>query len=408
MTPVQWLLTKAATSKPGRKVIIGVIVFALAAILFLCSAIGLFAAIVGVLAKEETFYYPLLNGSVTEPYNPNRIITHTYEVEVSKEVEVEVERQKTDSLGRPLVDRHGDPVLETVLETQTVVETEERTEEIDSPHLGVDLFAREGSYVVSSSGGTVVAVYNSHTSGQTVEIWHEQTGHTTRYAHLSATIVLAGDELIMGQPIGKVGTSGECTPHRESTPHVHMEMVDETGNTIDPSFLLQPWGDYADIPAALIQEQAGADWEDWMASEISAENVVWNGENYLWPVPGHTYINSPFGWRDLDNNGTKEDLHSGMDIPAPEGTPIYAAAPGLVSTQAHWSYGVCVKVSVNGNTINIYGHMQARAEGITDGVMVEAGQLIGYVGSTGNSSGNHLHFQVSVGGTATNPAAYFP
>ena len=56
---------------------------------------------------------------------------------------------------------------------------------------------------------------------------------------------------------------------------------------------------------------------------------------------------------------------------------------------------------------NIYGHMIARAEGITDGASVVAGQLIGYVGSTGNSTGNHLHFEVNVDGQPVDPKPFF-
>lgn len=409
MTPTQWVLAKAANSKPGRKVIGGCLVLVFGGILFLCSVFAIMTAVIGVLNQNTDLFYPLINSSlIAEPFNPSRIILHTYEVEVEKEVEVEVERQKTDQYGHLLVDGRGEPIMEIVTETQTVIETEERTEELESPHLGVDFFARDGSYVLASSGGKVTQVYTHRLLGQVVEIWHEQSGYTTRYAHLSAVIVSAGDDLVMGQPIGKVGCSGECTPLRESTAHVHFELLDAEGNAMNPTFAFTAWGEYRDIPATLIRELAGNEWEDWMVADIAEEDVVWNGENYLWPVPGHTYLSSQFGWRDLDGDGAKESFHSGIDIPAAAGTPIYAAAPGRVSTNAHWSYGICVKVSVNGETINIYGHMQERAEGITDGVMVQAGQLIGYVGSTGNSTGNHLHFEVNVGGSSTNPLAYFP
>ena len=71
----------------------------------------------------------------------------------------------------------------------------------------------------------------------------------------------------------------------------------------------------------------------------------------------------------------------------------------MVSTHADSSYGTCVKISHGGGLVTIYAHMSARADGIGDGVVVEQGQLIGYVGSTGRSIGNHLHFEANLNGT---------
>ena len=114
------------------------------------------------------------------------------------------------------------------------------------------------------------------------------------------------------------------------------------------------------------------------------------------PVPGYSYITTRFG----------QGGHRGTDICAPAGTPIYAAFGGGVSTKAHWSYGTCVKISHGGGMVTIYGHMSARAAGIADGVTVTKGQLIGYVGSTGNSTGNHLHFELDINGSPTSARPY--
>lgn len=103
------------------------------------------------------------------------------------------------------------------------------------------------------------------------------------------------------------------------------------------------------------------------------------------------------GWRTL--NGVQE-FHRGMDIPAPLGTKIYAAADGVVSTKAHYTYGTCVKLSHGGGLVTIYAHMSAWAEGIADGVPVKQGQLIGYVGRTGRAYGYHLHFEANLNGRA--------
>lgn len=392
MTPAVQVALKLASSKTGRKVIGGVLLLLLGLVVLFVVCFGsLFAVLMG-LSLNGDLYYPLINSTrITEPYDPDRVIIHEYEVEVEKT--------------RPVLDEEGNPVLDEDGEvvTETYTETEIRREEIESPHWGVDFEVREGSYVVACAGGVVKRVYHDDEEGNVVEIEHADAKNTTRYLHLENVLVSVGQDVILGQPLGKVGLSGECTPYRESEANVHLEVLDAGGEKIDPAGVLHRWGQYLDIPTELVKEVAGAEWQDWMVSEIEGD-IVWNGEAYMWPVPGHTRISSPFGSREMDG---EQENHSGIDIPAPAGTPIYAAAPGVVSTNAHWSYGICVKVSVDGQTTNVYGHMLARAEGITDGVQVEAGQLIGYVGSTGNSTGNHLHFQVNINGIAVDPMSYF-
>lgn len=156
------------------------------------------------------------------------------------------------------------------------------------------------------------------------------------------------------------------------------------------------------------QEQykaAQAEWAAWAASNTN--NNYMNGDGtgeFSWPIPGYTSLSSDFGTVRVIYG--VRDVHRGMDVPAPAGTPIYAAADGVVSTKAHWSYGTCVKISHSPSLVTIYGHMSARADGITDGVTVAKGQLIGYVGSTGNSTGNHLHFEVNLNGTPVSAWPY--
>ena len=154
-----------------------------------------------------------------------------------------------------------------------------------------------------------------------------------------------------------------------------------------------------------IRDRAQKEWAAWAGSSTGNSYVLGDGKGqFQWPIPGYTTLSSDFGtvrWI----YGVK-DVHRGMDVPAPAGTPIYAAADGVVSTTAHWSYGTCVKISHSPSLVTIYGHMSARAEGITDGVFVTQGQLIGYVGSTGNSTGNHLHFEVNVNGTPVSAWPY--
>ena len=117
-----------------------------------------------------------------------------------------------------------------------------------------------------------------------------------------------------------------------------------------------------------------------------------------WPLPGHTYISCYFGEVDAFGNAG----HRGTDIPAPEGTPILAAHSGTVMV-AGWndSYGNQVLLDNGAGLSTRYAHMTATA--VTAGETVTAGQVIGYVGSTGDSTGNHLHFEVMQGGIRVNP-----
>lgn len=117
-----------------------------------------------------------------------------------------------------------------------------------------------------------------------------------------------------------------------------------------------------------------------------------------WPLPGHTYISCHFGEVDAFGNAG----HRGTDIPAPEGTPILAAHSGTVLVSG-WndSYGNQVLLDNGAGLSTRYAHMTKTA--VTAGETVTAGQVIGYVGSTGDSTGNHLHFEVMQNGVRCDP-----
>ena len=125
--------------------------------------------------------------------------------------------------------------------------------------------------------------------------------------------------------------------------------------------------------------------------------AVADGE-LCWPLPGHTYISCHFG--EVDAFGSAG--HRGTDIPAPEGTPILAAHSGTVLVSG-WndSYGNQVLLDNGAGLSTRYAHMTQTA--VTAGEAVTAGQVIGYVGSTGDSTGNHLHFEVMQGGVRVDP-----
>jgi murein DD-endopeptidase MepM/ murein hydrolase activator NlpD len=127
------------------------------------------------------------------------------------------------------------------------------------------------------------------------------------------------------------------------------------------------------------------------AGRVSAAGLVW-------PVRGR--VTSEFGWR-------WGRMHQGIDIAAPTGTPIIAAKRGVVIHAGPMGgYGNCVIVDHGGGFTTVYAH-QSRV-GARNGQAVEQRQVIGYVGSTGHSTGPHLHFETRVNGSAQNPRRYLP
>ena len=126
---------------------------------------------------------------------------------------------------------------------------------------------------------------------------------------------------------------------------------------------------------------------------------------FTWPLPGYTNASSAYGWRTHPIFGTRK-FHKGEDIPAPTGTSIVAAASGTVTT-AGWvsGYGNYTVINHGGGVMTAYGHQSAIY--VSVGQTVTAGQSIGAVGSTGNSTGPHLHFEVYVNGSTQNPMSYF-
>ena len=125
--------------------------------------------------------------------------------------------------------------------------------------------------------------------------------------------------------------------------------------------------------------------------------IIEDGE-LCWPLPGYTYISCNFG----DDDAYGNSGHRGTDIPAPEGTPIRAAHSGTVIISG-WnnSYGNQVLLDNGAGLSTRYAHMTAAA--VSAGETVTAGQVIGYVGNTGDSTGFHLHFEVMQNGVRVNP-----
>jgi len=133
--------------------------------------------------------------------------------------------------------------------------------------------------------------------------------------------------------------------------------------------------------------------------------MAYAGGSMVWPLPGNYRISSPYGYRIHPILKTKQ-FHSGVDIPAKTGTKILAANDGVVIfSGVKSSYGNFVVIDHGGKMTTAYAHCSRRL--VSQGQKVKKGQAIALVGTTGRSTGPHLHFEVRKDGKTTNPQAQF-
>ena len=147
-----------------------------------------------------------------------------------------------------------------------------------------------------------------------------------------------------------------------------------------------------------------------LAALEAQQNANMTSGDWYWPLPGRYKISSLFGSRPDPFTG-KRDNHTGTDIPAPGGTPIYAAKTGIVTTvnknKNASSYGYYCIISHGNGYATLYAH-QNQVPIVQEGQAVQKGQVIGYVGSTGRSTGNHLHFELRVNGVRNDVLKLYP
>ncbi|MDY6844750.1 MAG: M23 family metallopeptidase, partial [Thermodesulfobacteriota bacterium] len=162
----------------------------------------------------------------------------------------------------------------------------------------------------------------------------------------------------------------------------------------------------------------GKDWDYFLKSSYSLEDDLqelldvldeqkekWNTLPSVLPVKTDNYwFSSGFGWRKSPFTGLRH-FHSGLDISAKRGTPIIATADGIVSSVKHEGpLGKTVRIRHNAQYSTVYGHMLKYA--VKRGKSVKRGQIIGYVGNTGRSTGYHVHYEVKKNRKSINPFNY--
>jgi len=120
----------------------------------------------------------------------------------------------------------------------------------------------------------------------------------------------------------------------------------------------------------------------------------------IWPA--HGWLSSPMGYRTDPVNGASSDFHPGLDIAGDRGQPVYATAAGTISFAGRQgAYGNLIVINHGYGLETRYGHLQSFS--VKDHQQVQRGDVIGRVGSTGRSTGNHLHYEVLANGTLLNP-----
>ena len=257
-------------------------------------------------------------------------------------------------------------------------------------HRGADYSATKGTPVLAVYGGTVAVANCIHPSyGNHVVIDHGTLpdGHSYRtlYAHMDTLSVAVGDTVTQGQQLGTVGSTGASTGN-----HLHLELF---------------------VDGALTDTRTMIPYDNTTSPDLHLTTTL----DFICPLESYTAISAPFRTDDSDT-----PPHLGVDFAAAGGTPVQAAQSGVV-TQAGWDddhgYFVAIYRGANAaadddgtypaNYATSYAHLQSKPA-VQVGQRVAQGDVIGYVGSTGSSTGNHLHFQLLVNGTPVDPLAMLP
>lgn len=253
-------------------------------------------------------------------------------------------------------------------------------------HRGVDIRARAGQPVVAAMGGTVT--FAGMVAGRSWVTVDHGGGLDTTYGPIDPRLVRAGEVVAPGEWLGFVAAGATHLDWGARLDHAY----------IDPLTLLGGWETYLttsdDLPELPALGGIGA----MTTSAVAAPGRL------AWPADGPA--TSGFGPRIHPVTG-EHRLHAGLDIGAPAGHEVRAAAAGVVSFAGTLSgYGSTVTIDHGGGVSTLYAHQSVL--GVRSGEAVSAGEQIGQVGSSGLSTGPHLHFEVRVSGRAVDPAGWLP
>lgn len=159
--------------------------------------------------------------------------------------------------------------------------------------------------------------------------------------------------------------------------------------------------------AAAAMDREIARKEKELEAQMAAQGGIVSEKGFTWPLAmKYNVLSSLYGGRKHPVTG-RPNNHTGIDVPAPGGTPILAAKSGVVLTATYnSSYGYYVVISHGNGQSTLYAHMKSRPP-VKEGQTVKQGQTVGYVGTTGSSTGNHLHFEIRLNGDRRDPLDYF-
>ena len=254
----------------------------------------------------------------------------------------------------------------------------------ENSHRGDDLCAAEGTEIYAAADGVVLAAQEHYSWGNFVEIDHGTDADglrwVTLYAHMKSCAVQVGQTVTAGQVIGYMGSTGYTTGNA-----CHFEMQ-VNGTLVEPRYFTAYGGSDA---AELTQEKA---------DEILAEAVRRAASDQTTAVDGAAALSGvdlftlPVAPPPQVSGYDPENGHPGIDFSAEEGAEVYAVAGGVV-TAADYDVekGNYVVLDHGGGLETEYQHMKSLL--VSAGQSVVQGQVLGYVGSTGNSTGPHLHFE---------------
>ena len=186
----------------------------------------------------------------------------------------------------------------------------------------------------------------------------------------------------------------------EQMAQLDLQRVEQSAKVEEAQALMDELKTQADKAEALVKAEEAV---------IRAANFT-TGSGYAYPLPSnYTYLSSLFGPREHPITH-KWHNHTGMDIPAAGGTKVTAVQGGVVITSSYApnSYGEYVVISHGNGVTTLYAHMQRGSRKVKEGDIVSQGQTLGLVGSTGSSTGNHLHLEYKVNGVREDPMKLFP